>query len=183
MDYFDRKIIIIRNPLDSGISFFNGHILTEKYRQKGIEIPKNVYLDNASIKAFEILNFKEIFLQKIMRKWMNFYNEILDNCSKNCLLVEYENIKSNTIYEMTKILKFLGLSMTKNIQNCLMKNLDGHFKRKKIKKGEIKKLFSKEQLDDFENIYSHYKKKLKEICTTIEVDEFENSFNKTECNE
>ena len=153
----------------------NGHIQTEKCRQKGIRISMNVYLDNASIKEFEILNFRVIFRHKILREWMNFYNEILSNCSKNCLLVEYENIKSNTIYEMTKILKFLGLSMTKNIQNCLMKNLDGHFKRKKLEKEEIKKLFSKEQLDDFENIYSHYKKKLKEICTTIEVDEFENS--------
>ena len=105
---------------------------TEKYRQKGIKIPKNVYLDNASIKAFEIFNFKEIFIQKIMRKWMNFYNEILNNCSKNCLLVEYEIIKSNTIYELAKILKFLGFPMTKNIQNCLSQNLDGDFKAKKI---------------------------------------------------
>ena len=160
----------------------NGHIQTEKCRQKGIKISMNEYLDNASIKEFETLNFRVIFRHKILREWMNFYNEILSNCSKNCLLVEYENIKSNTIYEMTKILKFLGLSMTKNIQNCLSQNQDGDFKAKKKEKEEIKKLFSKEQLDDFENIFSHYKKKLKEISTAIEVNEFENNFNITACN-
>ena len=82
-----------------------------------------------------------MYLDKFFIYWKTFHEEILEyylipekgklkNVAYNELhLVEYSNLKSDVIREVAKIVKFLGLPMTKFIEDCLMKNQDGFYKR------------------------------------------------------
>ena len=82
-----------------------------------------------------------MYLDKFFIYWKTFHEEILEyyfipeklklkNVAYNELhLVEYSKLKSDVIGEVTKIVNFLGLPMTKFIEDCLMKNRDGFYKR------------------------------------------------------
>jgi len=52
---------------------------------------------------------------------------------KNCLVVRYENLVNNTEKELRRMVKFLNVSVTDDIMDCVMRNNVGKFKRKKKK--------------------------------------------------
>ena len=125
---YDRAILIIRNPLDAFIASVNlgatsSHVEHGSYEQwMKIDMQK---LDN-------------FFLY-----WKKFHEEILDHyiipidgrlngaMYNDIHIVEYSELKSDLIGQITKIVNFLGLPMTNYIEECILKNQDGFHKRLK----------------------------------------------------
>ena len=128
------------------------------------------------------INVQKMYLDRFFIYWKTFHEEILEyylipekvklkNVAYNELhLVEYSNLKSDVIGEVAKIVKFLGLPMTKFIEDCLMKNHDGFYKRSHnfswkeylIKMGKIDQDVVQQSLV----AYNDYVKKLKQKIHT-----------------
>ena len=98
-------------------------------------------VENGSYDQWMKIDVQDLYLNKFFTYWKKFHEEILDQylvsnevklngASYNELhMVEYSKLKSDLIGEVTKIVNFLGLPMTKYIEECILKNPDGFHKR------------------------------------------------------
>ena len=117
--------------MEAAISIFNGQLNSARHRSQGSPPNKDEYHEIAPFEEFKAAKFAEIFSKYQLKDWKEFYNDILNKCiKKNCLLVVYDNIKSNIIYEMEKIVRFLGFSMNETIKKCILSGSDGKIKRR-----------------------------------------------------
>ena len=117
-----------------------------------------------SFRAFAAYQFK---------KWKELYDSLLKDCSPNqCLLIVYEDLKTNVIDEMSLVMDFLGMKMTPEVKKCLQKDSNGAFKKKKRKKQEVDliyKTISAEKIGSdltslFNTMKSQFEKKLRKYC-------------------
>ena len=146
---YERAILLLRNPLNAIISYFNDYHTHDKNGYASLEVYKE---DN--------IFTKEAFIR--FEEWKHFHDMVLQNYKKPLLVIQYEQLKSNYLGEMEKIFKFLGFSnLSEEIESCLLEESIGHFKRKKRPKNEndeIDNFFSKAQLDEFHNTYKKFLK-------------------------
>ena len=149
MNDFKRAILLLRNPLNAIISYFNDYHTHDK----------NAYA-NLEVYTGDHFFTKEAFIR--FEEWKHFHDVVLQNYKKPLLVIQYEQLKSNYLGEMEKIFKFLGFSnLSEEIESCLLEESIGHFKRKKRPKNEndeIDNYFSKAQLDVFHKTYKKYLK-------------------------
>ena len=148
MKDFERAILLIRNPLNAIISYFNDYHTHDK----------NAYA-NLEVYTGDHFFTKEAFIR--LEEWQHFHDVVLQNYNQPLLVVQYEQLKSNYLSEMEKIFKFLGLNMNEDLESCLLEESIGHFKRKKRPKNEIDKIynnFTRAQLDEFQNTYKKFLK-------------------------
>ena len=162
---YDRAILIIRNPLDAFIASVNlgatsSHVEHGSYEQwMKIDMQK---LDN-------------FFLY-----WKKFHEEILDHyiipndgrlngaMYNDIHIVEYSELKSDLIGQITKIVNFLGLPITNYIEECILKNQDGFHKRPKkiswqdylIKMGKIDQDVVQLSKDTYNEFVQKFNKKI-----------------------
>ena len=85
----------------------------------------------ASLEEYERRFKTDDVLSKGIQQWLKFHDVILEHYQSPLLVIQYEELKSNFVREMEKILPFLGLVMTPEIASCLLEESVGHFKRKK----------------------------------------------------
>ena len=149
MSDFERAILLLRNPLNAIVSYFNDYHTHDKNGYASLEVYKE---DN--------IFTKEAFIR--FEEWKHFHDMVLQNYKKPLLVIQYEQLKSNYLGEMEKIFKFLGFSnLSEEIESCLLEESIGHFKRKKRPKNEIDKIynnFTRAQLDEFQNTYKKFLK-------------------------
>ena len=122
------------------------------------EFSSKNHTGNVKIETFNSFDFPTRFMD-VLQLWMGFHNVILNDFLNNILVVQYEKLNINLIEEMNEILKFLGFTMTREIESCLLTKSEGQFKRLKRPPEEINKIynsFSKEKLNYFDNIYMEY---------------------------
>ena len=121
-------------------------------------------------------------LSKDIPQWLKFHDVILEHYQNPLLVVQYEELKSNFVVEMEKILTFLGFYMTPEIGSCLLEESIGQFKRKtrpQNEKDEILKNFTITQIEDINNIYNKYLKKFRSKVIDLQVREtLKNKYNK-----
>ena len=122
--------------------------------------------DFAPFDAYTKHNVSGFVLSNI-ETWTRLHAEIVEKCSKfKCHVVFYEDLQKNMIDEMTIILNYIGFDMNAAIEKCLTSCGTGKFKRKtKPKKllDKIYSLFTKQQLEYFDTLYTNYRNKLIEI--------------------
>ena len=116
---------------------------------------------------------RDVF-SKDIPQWLKFHDVILEHYQNLLLVVQYEELKSNFVGEMEKILTFLGFDMTPEIESCLLDKSIGQFKRKtrpQKEKDEILKNFTITQLEDINNIYKKYLKKFGSKVIDLQIRE------------
>ena len=159
MTDFDRAILLIRHPLNSLMSFFND-IFTKD---------KTTY---ASLEEYERRFKQDDVLSKGIQQWLKFHDVILEHYQSPLLVIQYEELKSNFVGEMEKILPFLGLDMTPEIASCLLEESVGHFKRKsrpQKETDEIYKNFTTTQIEALNNTYKKYLKKFQNKVIDLQI--------------
>lgn len=109
---YDRAILLIRAPEEALLAEFNrryaGHL---GHAQK--------------------LHFKKEwkpFLFEEMDNWYNFNKRWL-TFKGQLYVVKYDELVQNTSAEMAALLKFLNISVSSKELLCVVRNVDGHFKR------------------------------------------------------
>ena len=106
----------------------------------------------------KIFNFKENAL-KYGEKFKVFHKEL----HKHYLhipqyVVFYENLVKHRDQELKKILLFLGIKMSKEVEECMDKYAADEFKRPKRPQNELDLIygqFSKEEMDGFQKNYNY----------------------------
>ena len=94
----------------------------------------------------------------------------IENYQNPLLVVQYEELKSNYVGEMEKILAFLGFDMTPEIESCLLEESIGHFKRKtRPENDEIYKNFTISQLEGLNNTYNKYLKTFQSKVIDLQI--------------
>ena len=120
----------------------------------------NIY---ASSYEFEKVNYSHEVFPRFYRTWQNTYDSVLQDYEHPLLVVEYEKLKSDFIFEMERILSFLGFDMTDKLKSCLLKDSIGNFKRKSRPQKEMDQIyrnFTSMQLNQVHNTYQKYLEKL-----------------------
>ena len=150
MNDFEKAILLIRNPLNAIMSEFND-LRTAKIN--------NTY---ALLYEFEKFNYSHEVFPRFYRTWQNTYDSVLQDYEHPLLVVEYEKLKSDFIFEMERILSFLGFDMTDKLKSCLLKDSIGDFKRKSRPQKEMDQIyrnFTSMQLNKVQNTYQKYLEK------------------------
>ena len=129
---FDKAIIVIRNPLQSFIAETN-RILTG-----------GSPIRHASIAQWKNITYVDNFTEKFLPFWKKIHHRILDNkFQKPIHLVQFEDMKTNLIGELTKILEFLKMEMNSEIEECILQDPNGIYKRPQRSKEELDIILSK----------------------------------------
>ena len=127
---YDRAILIIRNPLDAFIAKMNSEFTFS-------------HAEHGSYEQWMKIDMHQFYLGNFFLYWKKFHEEILDHyvipndgrlngaVYNDIHIVEYSELKSDLIGQITKIVNFLGLPMTNYIEECILKNQDGYHKRLK----------------------------------------------------
>ena len=156
-DTYSKSIILIRDPLDASIAEFNRLYCWDLVKDKD-------FRNYAPIEAYEKYNISE-FVKYMTNNWISLHQQILERCSREkCHIVFYEDMQRNVIEAMRGVLSFIGFEMIPKIEACIKSNMVGNFKRKSrpvLEKKAIYQMFSKEDLEYFENVYVSHKKSLK----------------------
>lgn len=174
-DFGGRGILILRNPYDAILSdhnfLFGGHM--------GVGPPTN----------YDRSDWEE-FVSLETASWLDLaMNWVKEG---QVLVVHYEQVKTNLVPEMKRILKFLGVTVNKDRLDCLLKHRNGFFRRKSTLKPEklpfSQKLRSEMDLliDSFSaylmkkghrklptELYRFYRKTDKEIMEGIKAENIE----------
>ena len=152
---FDKAIIIIRNPLHSFIAETN-RILTG-----------GSPIHHASIAQWKNITYVDNFTGKFFPFWKKIHHRILDNYFKPIHLVQFEEMKTNLIEELTKILEFLKMEMNSEIKECILRDPDGIYKRPQRSKEESDIILSrfneshfKQSSEAYENMVAKFKEKI-----------------------
>ena len=151
MNDFEKAIILIRNPLNATMSAFND-LRTDK--------TKNTY---ASLYEFEKFNYAYEVFPRLYQTWQNIYDSILQDYEHPLLVVEYENLKRDFIFEMERILSFLGFDMTPEVRSCLLKDSIGDYKRKSRPQKEMDQIYRNFTSVKLNQVHDTYKKYLKKF--------------------
>ncbi|XP_076804204.1 sialate:O-sulfotransferase 2-like [Clavelina lepadiformis] len=116
---YDKVILIIRDPYETLLAEFNrrgtknhtGVVAEEKFLGKG---------------------WKK-FIVAGSNAWSTVNAKVLSAAGMPVLLVKYEDLKSDRIKEIGRVLRFIGYEPTslEDRLACLRRNADGYFKRKK----------------------------------------------------
>ena len=80
-------------------------------------------------------------LKIIMPAWKNWFEKILQTNAKFCL-INYDEIKINTIENLKPAVKFLGFEINNELEQCILKNQEGIYHRPEKTKEEIDKILS-----------------------------------------
>ena len=126
----------------------------------------------ASLEEYERRFKQDDVLSKGIQHWLKFHDVILEHYQNPLLVVQYEELKSNFVREMEKILPFLGLDMTPEIASCLLEESVGHFKRKsrpQKETDEIYKNFTTTQIEALNNTYKKYLKKFQSKVIDLQI--------------
>ena len=151
MNDFEKAILLIRNPLNAAMSTFND-LRTGKIN--------NTY---ALLNDFEFFNYSHEAFPRLYRKWQNIYNSVLRNYEHSLLVVEYEKLKNDFIFEMERILSFLGFDMTPEVRSCLLKDSIGDYKRKTRPQKEMDQIYRNFTSVKLNQVHETYKKYLKKF--------------------
>ena len=149
----DRAILIIRNPLECFLSEVNRNLVSPFE-----------YFNYAPIEAFDqYQDLDDLFHSNMFHVWKIFHQRILTYFKKPLLIVEYKNLKTNMIEELTKVIQFLDHEMTEDIKRCLQQIKVWPFQRPKRPKHEVDEIMNrikKEHIDAYELNYNVMVKKL-----------------------
>lgn len=130
---YERSILLIRDPFNALLSEFNrqygghlGHAQEMHFKKEW----KSYVFDAA--KNWMALN----------RDWLNFSGPLY--------IVHYEDFKSDPANQLSRLLKFLNIEISNSNLLCVMKNIEGFFKRTKmrtVKTNPFSKIMRDEILD------------------------------------
>ena len=151
MNDFKKAILLIRNPLNAIMSTFNDLRIDKR---------KNTY---ASLYEFEKFNYAYEVFPRLYRIWQNIYDSVLQDYEHPLLVVEYEKLKRDFIYEMERILLFLGFDMTPEVRSCLLKDSIGDYKRKSRPQKEMDQIYRNFTSVKLNQVHDTYKKYLKKF--------------------
>ena len=145
MNDFEKAIILIT------MSAFND-LRTDK--------TKNTY---ASLYEFEKFNYAYEVFPRLYRTWQNIYDSVLQDYEHPLLVVEYVKLKRDFIFEMERILSFLGFDMTPEVESCLLKDSIGDYKRKSRPQKEMDQIYRNFTSVKLNQVHETYKKYLKKF--------------------
>ena len=151
MNDFKKAILLIRNPLNAIMSTFNDLRIDKR---------KNTY---ASLYEFEKFNYAYEVFPRLYRTWQNIYDSVLQDYEHPLLVVEYEKLKRDFIFEMERILSFLGFDMTPEVRSCLLKDSIGDYKRKSRPQKEMDQIYRNFTSVKLNQVHETYKKYLKKF--------------------
>ena len=120
----------------------------------------------------EKYNYSQDIFPRFYRTWQNTYDLVLQNYEHPLLLIQYEKLKSNLIFEMERILSFLGFDMTLEIKSCLLKDSIGNFKRKSRPQKEMDQIymnFTDVQLKQVHETYMEYLNKFQKKINDMQI--------------
>ena len=126
----------------------------------------------ALLYEFEQFNYSHEAFPRLYRKWQNIYDSVLQNYEHPLLVVEYEKLKSDFIFEMERILSFLGFDMTSEVKSCLLKDSIGNFKRKSRPQKEMEQIymnFTDVQLNQVHETYMKYLNKFQKKINDMQI--------------
>nr|XP_006823242.1 PREDICTED: WSC domain-containing protein 2-like [Saccoglossus kowalevskii] len=115
-DEYKSAILLIRNPYDAVITLYHYH----KKKHTG-KIPLREFKNNVEWEDFAMEHFK---------KWINMMAEWISS-KKPLLVVHYEDLKHDTVYEVKRMLSFLNMTLTPERLHCLEMDIEGNFHRHK----------------------------------------------------
>ena len=128
--------------------------------------------DYASVHEFEKFNYSHDVFPSFYRTWQNTYDLVIQNYEHPLLLVQYEKLKSNFIFEMGRILSFLGFDMTSEVKSCLLKDSIGNFKRKSRPQKEMDQIYMNStdvQLNQVHETYMKYLNKFQKKINDMQI--------------
>ena len=160
MNDFEKAILLIRNPLNAIMSTFNDLRIDKR---------KNTY---ASLYEFEKFNYAYEVFPRLYRIWQNIYDSVLQDYEHPLLVVEYEKLKRDFIFEMERILLFLGFDMTPEVRSCLLKDSIGNYKRKSRPQKEMDQIyrnFTNVELNQVQDTYKKYLKKFEMKLNDLQI--------------
>ena len=126
----------------------------------------------ASVYEYEKFDYSHDIFPRFYQTWQNTYDLVLQNYEHPLLLVQYEKLKSNLIFEMERILSFLGFDMTLEVKSCLLKDSTGIFKRKSRPQKEMDQIymnFTDVQLNQVHETYMKYLNKFQKKINDMQV--------------
>ena len=126
----------------------------------------------ASVYEYEKFDYSHDIFPRFYRTWQNTYDLVLQNYEHPLLLIQYEKLKSNLIFEMERILSFLGFDMTLEIKSCLLKDSIGNFKRKSRPQKEMDQIymnFTDVQLKQVHETYMEYLNKFQKKINDMQI--------------
>ena len=97
------------------------------------------------------------------RTWQNIYDSVLQDYEHPLLVVEYVKLKRDFIFEMERILSFLGFDMTPEVRSCLLKDSIGDYKRKSRPQKEMDQIYRNFTSVKLNQVHETYKKYLKKF--------------------
>ena len=84
------------------------------------------------------------YVESMIQKWQEFHMYFFDHYKpKQIHLLRYENLKTDLIPELRKLMNFLGVQMEN--EDCVFKSQEGSAKRNKPDNIDLKQFFSKDQ--------------------------------------
>ena len=122
-------------------------------------------VDQGTFDDWAAADIEDLYRNLLLPYWTKFHQRIIEKFKHELYLVEYKALKSNTVEEVSKLVKFLGLPMTEKIKNCLLEDINGSYKRSKkidMKKWVIENnLLNADHERDSKPLYKRMVKKLK----------------------
>ncbi|CAH1780237.1 unnamed protein product [Owenia fusiformis] len=128
-EYYQRVIIIIRNPFDAFLADFKrlmnkeehvGEITEDEFKEKNMITPFSKFMATGLYSANRIDDW---FLGLLLA--------LKAFSTKNTsLILHYENLKTNLRHELLRIGDFLGFSISADIIQCTICNSEGNYHRK-----------------------------------------------------
>ena len=114
----------------------------------------------ASVYEYEKFDYSHDIFPRFYRTWQNTYDSVLQDYEHPLLVVEYEKLKSDFIFEMERILSFLGFDMTLKLKSCLLMDSIGNFKRKSRPQKEMDQIYRNFTSVKLNQVHDTYKKYL-----------------------
>jgi len=139
-DFGGRAIIIVRNPYDAILS-------THNFMYAG-------HHGKAPARNFARPDWHQ-FVTIQASKWLDMAtNWTMHSSPKKVLVVHYENVKTDVLTEMRKILNFFNMPISEDRLKCLFKHKDGLFHREPTKTPEVVP-FNPEIRKAMDNVINH----------------------------
>merc|ERR1719362_1825564 len=114
---YDRVVLLIRNPMDTMLAEFNRR--KSEHNHTGI----------APLSEFSGKKWTN-YVESMIQKWEEFHMYFFDHYKpKQIHLLRYENLKTDLIPELRKLMNFLGVQMEN--EDCVFKSQEGSAKRNK----------------------------------------------------
>ena len=123
-------MLLVRNPLHQIIAFTDW---------KTRNLHNNTRL---------FLKFYQHFLDRILDRhievWQKWHDRVHESFqTENICVINYERLRENVLKELQKCINFLGFDIQNAIlQNCILQNQTGHYKRAARPSGETQLILS-----------------------------------------